>query len=451
MLNKIASPFVKFVEKYYPDPLIFALVLTFIAYILVFIFTSSGPLEAIIAWGDGFKMLMTFIGQLAFTLVASTALAHTKPVVKILQKVANFPKTEKGCYALAAFAGAIASLISWALGLVVGAIISRHIQYRSQQKGLKVHFPLLVAAAYSGFVIWHMGYSGSAQLFVATKGHVFEDAIGILPVSETLFSGYNILGVLICLVTIPILVALMRPKSDQDIRMFDEATLEEVAREIEPPKEAPPETYGEKIERMRWISLLGGILLAIYLGWYYGTKGLQLNLNIVNWSFLALGLLLADHPKHYVQLVHDAGRTVGQIILQYPLYAGLMGLMITTGLAKVMAGWFVSIASAHTLPFFTFISAGLINLFIPSGGGQWSVQGAVMIDAAHQLGTPMHLIVNAVAYGDQWTNMIQPFWTIPILAIAGCKMRDMMGYTFVTLLWTFVVFTFILLVGAYLF
>jgi short-chain fatty acids transporter len=97
------------------------------------------------------------------------------------------------------------------------------------------------------------------------------------------------------------------------------------------------------------------------------------------------------------------------------------------------------------------LSAGLINIFIPSGGGQWSVQGAVMIDAAHQLGTPMHLIVNAVAYGDQWTNMIQPFWTIPILAIAGCKMRDMMGYTFVTLLWTFVVFTFTLLVGAYIF
>jgi short-chain fatty acids transporter len=405
---------------------------------------------AIGAWGDGFKLLMAFTAQMAFTLIASIALAHTKPVIKLLQKVADLPKTTKGCYALAAFVAGIASLFTWALGLVVGAIISRHIQFRAQKKGLKLHFPLLVAAAYSGFVIWHMGYSGSAQLFVATAGHIFEDSIGIIPITQTLLASYNILGAIICLITVPALFAMIEPKDTENFQMFDDDTLEEVGKEINPPKEAPPETFGERVERMRWISFLFAAGLVVYLIWHFGTKGMDLNLNIVCASFLAMGLLLADHPKHYVLLVTDAGKTVGQIVLQYPIYACLIGLMVGTGLAKVIAGWFVAISTEFTLPFWGFLSAGLLNMFIPSGGGQWSVQGAVLIEAAHDLGTSIPLIVNCVAYGDQWTNMIQPFWTIPILAIAGCKMRDMMGYTFVTLLWTFVVFSCMLFLGAYI-
>ncbi|MCF8026133.1 MAG: TIGR00366 family protein [Desulfobacteraceae bacterium] len=447
MFNKIARPFVTFVEKYYPDPLIFAILLTFIGFILAFIFTDASFIGAVSEWGGGFKLLMAFTAQMAFTLVSSIALAHTKPVIKLLQKIADLPKTSKGCYALAAFVAGVASLFTWALGLVVGAIISRHVQFRAQQKGIKLHFPLLVAAAYSGFVIWHMGYSGSAQLFVATAGHIFEGQIGIIPVTETLLASYNILGAIICLIAVPAIVAFMEPKSTENLQQFDEATLEEVGKEINPPKEAPAQTWGEKIERMRWISFLFALGLIIYLVWHFATKGMDLNLNIVCASFLALGLLLADHPKHYVYLVTDAGKTVGQIILQYPIYACLIGLMSGTGLAKVIAGWFASFSTELTLPFFGFLSAGLLNIFIPSGGGQWSVQGAVLIEAAQELGTNIPLIVNAVAYGDQWTNMIQPFWTIPILAIAGCKMRDMMGYTFVTLLVTFVIFTCMLFLG----
>lgn len=444
MLNSISRPFVRFVEKYYPDPIIFATGLTFIAFIMVFIFTDASPLNAVIAWGDGFKNLMAFIGQLSFTLLSTTALANTRPVTRLLQRVAGLPKTEFGAYALAAFVTAIASLVAWALGLVAGAIIARHIQFRGQEKGLKLHYPLVVASAYSGFVVWHMGYSGSAQLFVATKGHALEKMIGVIPVTDTLFASYNLIGIVICLITIPILVGMMRPK--EHVVGFSPTVMEEVRAELSASAEPAAETFGEKIERMRWISLLLGFMLVVYLAWHFSTKGLNLSLDIVNWTFLALGLILADSPIHYVKLVTGAGRTVGQIILQYPLYAGLMGLMIGTGLVKVMAGWFVAISTAKTLPFWTLISAGFINMFIPSGGGQWSVQGPVMIEAAKQLGTPIPVIVNAVAYGDQWTNMIQPFWTIPMLAIAGLKMRDMMGYTFITLIWTGIVFSFVLLV-----
>jgi len=455
MLNRLSKPFVYFVERWYPDPLIFAFGLTLLSFIMAMIFTDSSLLTAIIGWGDGFKMLMTFIGQLAFTLIASTALANTRPVTKLLQIIANIPKTEFGCYALAALVGALASLLSWALGLVVGGIVARHIQFRAQQKGITPHYALLVASAYSGFVVWHMGYSGSAQLFVATKGHVFEKLIGVIPVSETLFSSYNVIAIILCLITIPILVGLMRPKKGQAVGLSD-AVVQQIEAEIvntrqtkstvkqeltnDSVNEFPAPSYAERIERMRFFNIaIGGILLS-YLVYHFATKGLDLDLNIVNWSFLALGLILSDSPVHYVRLVADAGRNVGQIILQYPLYAGLMGLMIKTGLAKVLAGAFTAFATKGTLAFWTFISAGLLNMFIPSGGGQWSVQGAVCIDCAKALDVPYHAIVSAVAYGDQWTNMIQPFWTIPLLAIAGLKMRDMMGYTFVTLIWTGIIF-----------
>jgi short-chain fatty acids transporter len=275
---------------------------------------------------------------------------------------------------------------------------------------------------------------------VATKGHIFEEQMGVLPVSQTLFSAYNIIAVIICLISIPILMGLMRPKKENAVG-FSNEVMEEVEAEMKPATKIRPNSYAERIERMRWINIGIGGMLAVYLGWYYGTKGLALNLNVVNWSFLAMGFLLADSPVHYVRLVSNAGRNVGQIILQYPLYAGLMGLMVKTGLAKILAGAFTAISSKATLAFWAFISGGILNMFIPSGGGQWSVQGAVFIEAAKDLGVPMHAIVNAVAYGDQWTNMVQPFWTIPLLAIAGLKMRDMMGYTFLTLIWTGIVFT----------
>jgi short-chain fatty acids transporter len=209
------------------------------------------------------------------------------------------------------------------------------------------------------------------------------------------------------------------------------------------------QTVAQKLENARWINLVIGLILVAYLARHFMAKGLDLNLNIVNWTFLAAGLLLARSAVHYVKLIANASLTVGQIILQYPFYAGIMGMMIGTGLVSVIAGWFIAISSAATLGFWAFLSGGLINYFIPSGGGQWSVQGPIFLEAARTLGTDPSVIVMGVAYGDQWTNMIQPFWTIPILAIAGLHMRQIMGYTFIALFVTF--FTFgggILLAGA---
>jgi short-chain fatty acids transporter len=147
-----------------------------------------------------------------------------------------------------------------------------------------------------------------------------------------------------------------------------------------------------------------------------------------------------DPQLSVISLIADAGKTVGQILLQYPLYAGILGMMTATGLVEVLSAFFVNIATPQTLPAVTFVFAGLINFFVPSGGGQFAVQAPIFISAADELGVSHPVVIMAIAYGDQWTNMIQPFWTIPVLAIAGLRVRDIMGYTTVTLLVTGLVF-----------
>ena len=199
-------------------------------------------------------------------------------------------------------------------------------------------------------------------------------------------------------------------------------------------------TVGDKLDNSRvFTTLIGGLLLVFLVKWFY-EKGLNLNLNIVNWTFLAAGLLLSRNVIHFVELIKNASTTVGEILLQYPFYAGIMGLMAGSGLVDLLSNWFVTIASADTLSFFAFLSAGIINVFIPSGGGQWAIQGPVFIQAAQELNVDPSVIVMGIAYGDQWTNMIQPFFTIPLLAIAGLDMRKIMGFTFIILLVTLVCF-----------
>ena len=182
------------------------------------------------------------------------------------------------------------------------------------------------------------------------------------------------------------------------------------------------------------------ISLLLFIGLIFYKNGFSLDLNFVSWSFLGIGLLLSNSPIHYVKLVNRASVTVGPIILQYPFYAGIMGIMADTGLINVLAEKISSIATSDTLGFYSFLSGGLVNMFIPSGGGQWAVQGPVMIEAANYLNVKPYVIVLGVAYGDQWTNMIQPFWTIPLLAIAGLHMRQIMGYTFVIFIITGIIY-----------
>ena len=437
----IVRPFVVLVERYYPDPFVFAVLLTFVTIVLALGMTDATLPDTILAWGDGLPGLFTFTTQVCLALVGAHALAHTEIVQKLLVRCASIPVTAFQAYALIAVITGLCSLIAWSLCLVAGGILSRQIALQCQMKGLKIHYPLLVAAAYSGMVVWHMGYSGSATLSVATPGHPVEEIMGILPVTETMLLPQNIALALVTVIATALCCAMLKPRDEEiievDINLLKD---QEDLHHGEKNRTILSTSLAERLDNMRAINVGIGLLLLLYLATWFAENGFALNLNIVIWSFLGMGLLLANSPLHYLRLLVSGSGPVALILLQYPFYAGILGIMKGTGLVSVVSGFFTEISSAQTLPFYAFLSGGLINMFVPSGGGQWVIQGPVFLEAAANLGVEPKLIVLAVAYGDQWTNMIQPFWTIPILAIAGLHLRQIMGYTFMVFLLTFFLF-----------
>ena len=438
--NNLSKPFVKLVENFYPDAFIFVIVLSVLTFLLAVFNTDSSIIETFEAWGTGLPKLFTFTAQICIIMITAHALAHTKPVENILSKIGSYPASQIQAYALVTFISGIASLFAWSFGLIVGGIVSKFVAIGCAKKRIKIHYPLLVASAYSGYVIWHMGYSSSAALFVSSADHSLINKIGIIPVTDTIFNPFNITIAIFTLLIITIVNPLMRPNNDSEIneidsnvfRFTDKSDSDDMNKKIRSPAQV--------IENNRFISFFLAISLLLFIGLIFYKKGFSLDLNIVSWSFLGIGLLLSNSPIHYVKLVNRASITVGPIILQYPFYAGIMGIMADTGLINVLAEKISSIATADTLGFYSFLSGGLVNMFIPSGGGQWAVQGPVMIEAANYLNVKPYVIVLGVAYGDQWTNMIQPFWTIPLLAIAGLHMRQIMGYTFVIFIITGVIY-----------
>ena len=429
----LARPFITFVERYYPDAFIFVIILSLITFLSALFLTDSTVTSTLLAWGNGLPMLLKFTAQITIIMVGAHALAHTKPVHRFLTRIGQLPNSANQAYALVAFTSGIASLFAWSFGLIIGAIIARSVASECSKKPFGIHYPLLVASAYSGFVIWHMGYSSSAALFVATPGHLLEDRIGLIPVTETILSSTNIALALMALAIITIICPLMKPE-DKDIIEFSPTPVDDNNNDVLDKKGAL--TLIEKFENHRSLNIFLGFALVSYIVATYWQNGFSLNLDIVSWTFLASGLLLASSPMHFIKLINNAAATVGPIILQYPFYSGIMGMMATTGLMAVITDWIISISTPETLGFFSFLSGGLVNMFIPSGGGQWAVQGPIMIEAALTLDVNPSIVVLGVAYGDQWSNMIQPFWTIPILAIAGLHMRQILGYTFVIFLMT---------------
>ena len=426
--DKLAKPFVRLVDKYYPDAFLFVIILSILTFVLAITLTEASSTQTLKAWGGGLPKLFTFTAQITIVMITAHALAHTNPIESLLIKLGNIPKKPFHAYALVTFISGLASLFAWSFGLIVGGISAKFIAMGCEKKKIKIHYPLLVASAYSGYVIWHMGYSSSAALFVASEGHSLVSEIGIIPVTETIFTSFNITVAILTLLTITIVCPLMRPSNTNDIIEIDTKLLRDKKKDKNINE---IQNFAQRIENNRYLSLLTGLSLIGYIFAIYSEKGFFLDLNIVSWTFLSIGLILANSPIHYVKLVNNAALTVGPIILQYPFYAGIMGIMADTGLIKILADGISSVATSETLGFFSFLSGGLVNMFIPSGGGQWAVQGPVMIEAARTLNVEPYVIVLGVAYGDQWTNMIQPFWTIPLLAIAGLHMRQIMGYTFV--------------------
>lgn len=472
MLQTAGAVCARISRQIVPNPFIFAIILSAVVYLMGIVLTDSGPFQMIGHWYDGFWNLLTFSMQMVAILLFGYVLASSPPVRGVIAKVAGLPRSAGQAVMLVTVLAVVFGFISWGLGLIVGAIATREVCEQAKKRGIKVHYPLTAAAGFSGLIIFNCGFSASAPLLVNTEGHFLAEQIGLIPITATILSPYNLIVITAFLLIIPFVYRNMHPPQadvqempDEEMHANEETGSHQQTHgqhsdtagsspgrddgDLAEPgpggaaamtAEEPEMSIAERLENSKiltWIIAVAGLG---YIGYHFGTRGFDLNLNIMNFTLLILGLIAYKTPIAYVRSIDEGIRACGQIVLQFPFYAGIMGMMATSGLVTVFADWIVSISTQTTFPLAAFVSAGIVNLFVPSAGGQWAVQGPVLIEAARQLDVDLGLTVMAFSYGDQLTNGIQPMWMLPLLGITALKAREILGYTAVMMLIAFVIF-----------
>jgi short-chain fatty acids transporter len=442
VISRITSFFLYLFERITPDPFIFAVILTFLTAILALLFAPKNTPDILLSsWYKGLFDILAFAFQMVLVLVTGYVLSNSTPVRRLLDFVAGFATTPRRAVVIIILVVMATSFLNWGCGLVVAGLLAREIAKR-----IRIDFGWLVAAAYSGWIIWASGFSSSIALAQATKGsnlNQVEKVTGqVLSLGEMIFAPFNLVPVLVLVVLVPLLYCAIQP-AENDVVAADSQRLAAEDRAPEENKEGPI-TIARWLENAWIINLLLALAGLAALGVTWSKAGgislKSLDINSVIFLFLIGGLLLHWTPIAYVKAFNNAARVTGPLILQYPLYGGIMGLMTMTGLADVVSKAFVSFSNAHTLPFWNYVASLLISLFIPSGGGHWAVQGPFTVPAAVQLHSSLAANAMAVAMGEQVTNMIQPFWALPVLAIAGISLRRVMGFTVMSFFVGFVVF-----------
>ncbi|QHF39380.1 hypothetical protein PspS34_14405 [Pseudomonas sp. S34] len=423
------------VEKAVPDPFVIAILLTLLTALLAFLFApaASAP-QVVTSWYDGVFKISSFAFLVALTLVTGHALSTSRPIARLLKYFASLPKTAAGAMTLTFFVSMAAGLLNWAVGLVVAGLFAREVAKR-----VHVDFAWLVAASYAGWSFYVCGISSSIALVSATSGspmNIIESVTGkVLPMSEFLTSPLNFVPLLLLAILLPMILRMMMPTPDQTVAADPQRLIEEDT--VVP--ETRPDTLAGRLDHGFWISM---ILIAAGVG-YIGVKlaegAFKMDLNMLVLVFLLSGMALHRTPKAYLRAIENAARIAGPILLQFPLYGGIMGIMSATGLADVISKWFITFSTTETLPFWSYASSVLISLFVPSAGGHWIVQAPFVVPAAEHLGVHQSAVAIAVALGEGAANMIQPMWVIPLLAIARVGMGRVMGFTVVIFLAMFAV------------
>lgn len=417
-----------------PEPFLFAVILTFIAALLAMPICRQTPVEVIVNWGGGVWGLLSFAMQMALVLVTGSALASAPALKRAIAWLSSLPKTPASAIALVTSLSAVACWLNWGFGLIVGVIFAKDIARRLAG----VDYRLLIASAYSGFVVWHAGLSGSVPLKLATPGPDLAAAtngaiIDPLPISQTIFSPYNVAMVVLVIIAITVVNTLMHPKGPGVVSVDPSLLVDEAE-----PVQSAASTPAEKVERSRLLTWLVALLGITYLVVSLGFKGAAFDLGAVIMIFLFLGILFHGTPVAYVRAFGKAVSGAAGIILQFPFYAGIMGIITGVGesgicFGTVISNACISISSPVTYPLLTFLCAALLNMFVPSGGGHWAIQVPIMFTAGAELGVDPGLTGMAIAWGDAWTNMIQPFWALPALAIAKLSAKDIMGFCLIDL------------------
>ncbi len=414
-------------KNHIPSPLALAIILSFIVFILALVFTNPTnneypyTLQLLNFYQKGFWDLLSFAMQMMLILVLGNVLALTPLFQKIIKLIIKNIETQTSAIIITAFFSLLLSYFNWGLGLIFSALLARSIAENARQISMKLNYPLLVAAAYSGMMVWHGGLSGSAPLKVAENNHFLFNKIGIIPVSETIFSPMNLLLFALFILIIP-----------TSFFIISKIKANIVTENKELPKSTTIVSGYEKRQYLGTIFGLG-LLFSVFFQFYRSGLG-SLNINLINLILFSLSLILYSNLNQFTKAVSSAISTSSGIMIQFPIYAGIMGLMKYSGLIAIFTESLISVSSPISLPIYSFFSAAIVNFFVPSGGGQWAVQGPILINAAQQIGASTPKIIMALAYGDQITNMIQPFWAIPLLSITGVKARNILPYTFIIMI-----------------
>ncbi|TWI55731.1 short-chain fatty acids transporter [Pseudomonas duriflava] len=435
MLARITGMSVSLVQRYLPSPFVFALLLNLIVLVAAMLGTGQSLPVMVKHWGGGLWTLLSFTMQMALILVTGLALARAPSVNRLLDRLAALPRSPGQAIVVVTLVGLAGSWINWGFGLAIGAVFARALA--RQVRG--VDYPLLVASAYSGFLIWHGGLSASIPLTLASTSANLEKMTGgvvtqPIGVEHTLFTPLNLTIIALLCLGLPLLNRLMHPRTQ--VKVADPALL------VEPEAIRPLQnTPAQKLDDSRLLAWVVVALAAVYYVMYFASQGFSLGLDIVIGLFLFAGLLLHGTPERYMRAIDSSIGGISGIVLLFPFYAGIMGMMAGVNaeglsLGALISDAFVSWSSADTFPLLAFLSAGLINVFVPSGGGQWAVQGPIMLPAGQALNVPPEVTAMAIAWGDAWTNMIQPFWALPLLGIVGLGARDIMGYCLIMLVYS---------------
>ena len=421
-LARIATGLTALSQRWIPSAFAIAVILTFVTFAIA-IGAGASPQSALIEWGNGFWTLLPFAMQMSLVILTGYIVSAAPVVDRLFARVARAARTPRGAVVLMALVSMGLAWLHWGLSIVGCAMFVRHVA-RAQPR---VDYRLLVAAAYFGMgATWHSGLSASAPLLVATPGHFLQDRIGIIPITRTIFHPFNLGLTVIVVSVLAVLAAALHPR-DEDTICIDAAALDALGR-FTPPAHPGTRGLATFIDHTRWLNLVIGATGVMWLGWHFATHGFALTLDVLNFAFLMLGILLHRNPASLLAAAEEGAHLLAGVVLQFPFYAGMYGIIQGTGLGAAIGEWIAHVANPRAFPLLLYWYSGIVNYFVPSGGSKWAIEAPYLVDAAERLGIGVDQVVIAYAWGDMATDLIQPFWALPLLAAARLDFRDIMGY-----------------------
>lgn len=444
IVARLALGLTAWTERWVPDAFIFALLGTVLVAMAATVLTPSTPMEVLDAWGRGFWDLIPFTLQMALVIITGHVLATSGPIQRLILMIASWPSTPRAAVSLVTVFALLSSWLNWGFSLVFSAVLARAVARRVPD----VDYRALAAASFLGLgSIWAQGLSGSAALQMATPGALqpgIREIVanngmvpgGIVSFRDTIFLWQSLASVLI---EIAVVTAVMWFATPPPGRARTAADLgidlgESDVTPMEKPARVTPGAWLEHSPLLTWIIVAMGVAFLVR---YFSTAADPLaafNVNILNLTFLMLGFALHPTPARLMHAIKGATPAVWGVLLQFPFYAGIAGIITATALNEQLAGAFVQVATRETFPAVVAVYSAVLGVFVPSGGSKWIIEAPYVMAAAHSLQVHLGWVVASYDLGEALANLIQPFWMLPILGILGLRMRDVMGYTFLVFL-----------------